>query len=228
MFTLSHLPIEILYLVVDYLDTEDVVLLARLNSWYSYWLSFVLGERMHRFIDQDGWRVHIDILAKSYPANRDNQPTCPFSNELLLLSSYTRIHPVTLMIELKLYPVDQNGIDTAYRPSEPFVLLEEIKTNIDIVAYVTQISSDKRLQYVHQAGTAILSDHQILKSHDTKPRVVLATDFQVRYEVHQDDTEIPTKALLSFGDIQVTPEWWVKQMKKPFNSSPTLVEHQFW
>ena len=59
MFTLSHLPIEILYLITNHLAVEDIVILARLNSWYSYWLSFILGERIHQQIDQEGWRIHV-------------------------------------------------------------------------------------------------------------------------------------------------------------------------
>ncbi|KAI8375708.1 hypothetical protein EDC96DRAFT_304935 [Choanephora cucurbitarum] len=225
MFTLSHLPIEILYLITDHLAVEDIVILARLNSWYSYWLSFILGERIHQQIDQEGWRIHLDILATSYPVNQH-----AFSHELVLLSNYTRISPTTLMIELNLCPVAQNGFDLVYDHASTLELLHQIKTNIDMVAYVAQVSSEKekKLQYVHQAGAAMLSEHQVWK----QSRVVLGSDFHVKYQMRQEDPMLiqhPPKATLSFGQVQISPEWWVKQLnRKTLTDHHELVEHQYW
>ncbi|KAI7905024.1 uncharacterized protein BX663DRAFT_549879 [Cokeromyces recurvatus] len=169
MYTLSSLPIEILYSISNYLDTEDLIVLARLNSWYTYWLSFILSERIEHYVRKEGWRIHIDILAKSYPLQQDTN-TCssfPFSTELLLLSEYSRINRSTLTLEFNLCPIDDVGFDAdvnATQAERSIVLFNEIKTNIDIVAYFAQISPHKRLQHVNQAGATIVNDQTLWQS----------------------------------------------------------------
>lgn len=59
MYKLSSLPIEILYMISEFLDTEDLVTLARLNSWYSYRLSTLISERIYQYVEQEGWRIHV-------------------------------------------------------------------------------------------------------------------------------------------------------------------------
>lgn len=59
MYKLSNLPIEILYIIGDYLDTEDMVTVARLNTWYGYWFSILLSERIADLVKQEGWRIHV-------------------------------------------------------------------------------------------------------------------------------------------------------------------------
>lgn len=58
MYTLSKLPTEILYSIMDHLGTADVITMARLNSWYAYRLSTVMSERISRNVKSDGWRIH--------------------------------------------------------------------------------------------------------------------------------------------------------------------------
>lgn len=59
MYKLSSLPIEILYIITDFLETEDLVTLGRLNTWYGYWISIVLGERIEECVQKEGWRIHV-------------------------------------------------------------------------------------------------------------------------------------------------------------------------
>lgn len=59
MYKLSSLPIEILYIIGGYLDTEDIVAIARLNPWFGYWFSILLGERIADLVRQEGWRIHV-------------------------------------------------------------------------------------------------------------------------------------------------------------------------
>lgn len=61
MYTLSKLPIEILYSIMDHLDTSQVITMARLNSWYAYRLSTVISERISQNVKSDGWRIHVGI-----------------------------------------------------------------------------------------------------------------------------------------------------------------------
>lgn len=62
MYKLSSLPIEILYLVGDFLELQDLVTVGRLNSWYSYLFSIVLGERINDCVKEKGWRIHVSPL----------------------------------------------------------------------------------------------------------------------------------------------------------------------
>jgi hypothetical protein len=62
MYKLSSLPIEILYIIGDYLNIEDMVTIARLNSWYGYWFSILLGERIANSVKQEGWRIHVSLI----------------------------------------------------------------------------------------------------------------------------------------------------------------------
>jgi hypothetical protein len=60
MFRLSRLPIELLYIIGAYLDTDDLLVLARLNNWYGYHMSSLLSERIDHYVKQDGWRIHVN------------------------------------------------------------------------------------------------------------------------------------------------------------------------
>ncbi|KAI8967363.1 hypothetical protein BDF20DRAFT_829651 [Mycotypha africana] len=169
MYRLSELPMEILYTIMECLSTEDILMMARLNTWYGYHLSWILSERIERHVRQDGWRIHIDILAKTHiqktVATNDNRLklTPPFTEELLLLSEYSGvINPYTLTLEFNLYPVDENGLDTVLHSKQiersNVKRMFRLKTNIDIVAYFAQISTNnRRLQHVNQAGAAAIA-----------------------------------------------------------------------
>ncbi|KAI8084302.1 uncharacterized protein B0P05DRAFT_636022 [Gilbertella persicaria] len=249
MYRLSKLPIEILYHVFSYLDTEDLVTLARMNTWYGYWLSIMLSERIDKNVKNEGWRIHIDILAKSYPSNQSH-PTFPFSTELLLLGEFARINPFTLTVEFKLCPIDEEGLDsiTDATPSDcSIVLFDDIKTNIDIVAYFAQIATSRRLQHVNQAGAAMMSDKKLWYqyNHHTKGSAVMGTGFQVKYDMKETRQEFRklvdafeqhhgklshAPAIISFDRLWVSPEWWVKQIKLPtlWNEQQEGLEHSYW
>ncbi|GAA5798086.1 hypothetical protein HPULCUR_003486 [Helicostylum pulchrum] len=196
MYKLSSLPVEILYLVGDFLDLQDLVTVGRLNSWYSYLFSIILGERINDCVKEKGWRIHIDVLAKSYPSTQNN-PSFPFSTELLLLSEYSKINPVTMTLEFNLCPIDEEGLDAikfATQSERSIVLFNKIKTNIDIVAYFAQISTNRRLQHVNQAGAAIMNDRNLWKQLDAKQSIlgnmaVMGSAFQVQYEMTTENTD---------------------------------------
>lgn len=197
MYKLSSLPIEILYIITDFLEIEDLVTLGRLNTWYGYWISIVLGERIEECVQKEGWRIHIDILSKSYPSN-DNSPSFPFSTELLLLSEYSKINPCTLTLEFNLCPIDEDGLDaikSASQSERSIVLFNKIKTNIDIVAYFAQISMNRRLQHVNQAGAAIMNDKNLWnllmekKSVISSNMAVMGSAFRLQYQVSNDMNE---------------------------------------
>lgn len=59
MYKLSSLPIEILYMISGFLETKDLITLARLNTWFSYRLSPLLSERIYKDVESDGWRIHV-------------------------------------------------------------------------------------------------------------------------------------------------------------------------
>lgn len=61
MYKLSSLPIEILYLIGSHLDIQDLVTLGRLNIWYGYWISVILGERIDTCVKEEGWRIHVSL-----------------------------------------------------------------------------------------------------------------------------------------------------------------------
>ncbi|KAG2213395.1 hypothetical protein INT47_009068 [Mucor saturninus] len=267
MYKLSSLPIEILYLIGDFLEIKDLVALGRLNTWYSYWISIILGERISTSVQREGWRIHIDILAKSYPS--EQTPSFPFSTELLLLSEYSRINPITLTLEFKLCPIDEDGLDavkSATQSERSIVIFNKIKTNIDIVAYFAQISTNRRLQHVNQAGAAIMNDrnlwNQLQDNNDIHGNMaIMGSAFKLGYEMttqnsHKEDMvklietfqkdfdkhknaldassiKKEDSAVISFDKIQVSPEWWIKQMKVPTYGSdekqyPEFTEHGYW
>ncbi|CEP16362.1 hypothetical protein [Parasitella parasitica] len=258
MYKLSSLPIEILYKILDNLDTNDIITMARLNSWFSYRLSTLLGERIEHNVKSDGWRIHIDILAKSYPFSQASS-SFPFPTELLLLSEFSRINPYTLTLEFNLYPIDDDGLDaivSATQSQRSIVLFDKIKTNVDIVAYFAQISTNRRLQHVNQAGAAIMNDRNILssgKEEESSGLAVMGTGFKIQYnltrkiqdkdmlklvdqfkldyEQHKSELDVlclqdESPAVLSFHKVHVSPEWWLKQMKIPSFSSNEQQEPQ--
>ncbi|KAL7308513.1 hypothetical protein PS15m_011707 [Mucor circinelloides] len=257
MYTLSKLPIEILYSIMDHLDTSQVITMARLNSWYAYRLSTVISERISQNVKSDGWRIHIDILAKSYPSHQVN-PSFPFATELLLLSEYSKINPSTLTLQFNLLPIDDDGLDaiqSATRSQRSIVLFDKIKTNVDIVAYFAQISTNRRLQHVNQAGAAIMNDRHLLSSDKEKSgTAIMGAGFKVQYNLtthiqeqdmsklvdqfksdydqHKNKLDIlslqdEAPAVISFDAIHVSPEWWLKQMEIPSYSSYEQQEPQF-
>jgi hypothetical protein len=65
MFKLSKLPLELLYIICEYLDTDDLLVLARLNKWYNYHLAMLLSER----IDPK------DADMKEVPINKERNTT---------------------------------------------------------------------------------------------------------------------------------------------------------
>lgn len=195
--------------------------------------------------------VQIDILAKSYPVHQTN-PSFPFSTEILLLSEYSRINPYTLTLEFNLCPIGEDGLEAikdATLSERSIVLFSRVKTNIDIVAYFAQISTNRRLQHVNQAGAAIVNDNNIRENDNgglavmgcgfkvqydmiTDLRVIkksqdmtkIVEKFQVDYDQHKSETDNlclskESPSVISFNKLQVAPEWWVKQMKIPTYSS---------
>ncbi|KAI8647869.1 hypothetical protein BD408DRAFT_438899 [Parasitella parasitica] len=258
MYKLSSLPLEILYNILDNLDTNDIITVARLNSWFSYRLSTLLGERVDHNVKSDGWRIHIDVLAKSYPSDQANS-SFPFPTELLLLSDFSRINPYTLELEFNLYPIDDDGLDaieSATQSERSIVLLDKIKTNVDIVAYFAQISTNRRLQHVIHAGAAIMNNRTILSSgKDESGSTVMGIDFKIQYkltaklrdkdmlqlvdqfksnyEQHKSELDVlclqdESSAVLSFDKVRVSPEWWLKQMKIPSSNEQQEPQHGYW
>ena len=177
---------------------------------------------------------------------------------MLLLSEFSKINPYTLTLEFNLCPIDEDGldaIDSATRSQRSIVLFDKIKTNVDIVAYFAQISTNRRLQHVNQAGAAIMNDRNLLSSDKEKSGMaVMGTGFKVQYNlttrIHEKDmsklvdqfksdydqhkneldtlslqNELP--AVISFDKIHVSPEWWLKQMEIPSYSSYEQQEPQF-
>lgn len=69
MFKLSELPLELLYIICEHLDTEDLLVLARLNRWYSYHLAKSIGERIDRYVKEEGWRIHVTMLLELTQCN---------------------------------------------------------------------------------------------------------------------------------------------------------------
>lgn len=107
------------------------------------------------------------------------------------MSEYSRINPVTITLEFNLCPIDEEGLDAiknASKSERSIVLFNKIKTNIDIVAYFAQISTNRRLQHVNQAGAAIMNDmylwNQIDKQHTVfGNKAVMGSAFKVQYEM---------------------------------------------
>jgi hypothetical protein len=77
------------------------------------------------------------------------------------------------------------------------------------------------------------------KDNNDQDMVKLIDKFQTDYDQHKCDLdgesslqqEMP--AVVSFDKIQVSPEWWIKQMKVPTYSSdeqqnPIFSEHGYW
>jgi hypothetical protein len=59
MYKLSSLPLEILYCIGEYVPTEDLITLGRLNLWYSYWVASLIADRIASDVQRDGWRIHV-------------------------------------------------------------------------------------------------------------------------------------------------------------------------
>lgn len=185
-------------------------------------------------------------------------PSFPFATELLLLSEYSKINPSTLTLQFNLLPIDDDGLDaiqSATRSQRSIVLFDKIKTNVDIVAYFAQISTNRRLQHVNQAGAAIMNDRHLLSSDKEKSgTAIMGAGFKVQYNLtthiqEQDMSKLVDQfksdydqhknkldvlslqalrpAVISFDAIHVSPEWWLKQMEIPSYSSYEQQEPQF-
>ncbi|CAO3663994.1 unnamed protein product [Rhizopus stolonifer] len=198
MYTLSILPKEILYTIANFLDIHDLVIVARMNSWYGYWLSTVLSHRIKESVEKEGWRINIDVLAKSHPLPKDNIPYFPFSNNLLLLSEFCGVNPVTLKLEFGLCPIDDEGfggIKGAAISEKSLVIFNKITTNINIVAYFAQISSKNTIKSVQQAGSALINDLALWRklsddqhSHGT---TLMKSGFSLSYDLsNQEDPQM--------------------------------------
>lgn len=61
MYRLSILPKEILYTIANFLDIHDLVIVARMNIWYGYWLSTVLSHRIKELVEKEGWRINVSF-----------------------------------------------------------------------------------------------------------------------------------------------------------------------
>lgn len=174
-----------------------------------------------------------------------------------------------MTLEFNLYPIDEDGLDavkSATQSERSIVLFNKIKTNIDIVAYFAQISTNRRLQHVNQAGAAIMNDRSLwdqlkddndihgnmaimgsafklkyevtTKNNDKECMVKLVETFQNDFEKHKNTLDPSSlrkedSAVISFDKIQVSPEWWIKQMKVPTYGSdekqyPEFTEHGYW
>lgn len=204
-------------------------------------------------------------MAKSYPIQSPISSQLPYSAELLLLGEYARINPYTLTLEFSLYPLDEEGfgpVKTATQSDRSTVLFNRIKTNIDIVAYFAQISSNRQLQYITNTGTSLMNDknlwRQLSDSDHHLGMTVMGSGFKIQYNMskpipNQDqqvvidsfknvynkhfkgicDIELDNNAaIISFDKLRVSPEWWIKQMDMPLDSSSNmeqeLAEHCFW
>lgn len=185
-------------------------------------------------------------------------PSFPFATELLLLSEYSKINPSTLTLQFNLLPIDDDGLDaiqSATRSQRSIVLFDKIKTNVDIVAYFAQISTNRRLQHVNQAGAAIMNDRHLLSSDKEKAgTAIMGAGFKVQYNLtthiqeqdmfklvdqfksdydqHKNKLDVlslqdEAPAVISFDAIHVSPEWWLKQMEIPSYSSYEQQEPQF-
>ncbi|KAI8980923.1 hypothetical protein BDB01DRAFT_796114 [Pilobolus umbonatus] len=257
MTELSRLPIEIIYTICTYLPDKELVKLARMNAWYGYWLSPLLGERMRHYVENEGWRIHIDVLANFNPlVDESSFFSYRFSKELLLLTEFTGIDPHTLSLEFKLCPIDNEGLDCVKDPKETdvsLVLYNNVKSNINILAYFTQISTSdkKRLRHVNQAGITAMDDRTLWNiladKHDYQGMAAICPSFRTGYTITQDLSDdmvaladgfketyrkntvgFPHKeytpqsnqvhdnledpAIISFERVEVSPEWWIRQM----------------
>lgn len=182
----------------------------------------------------------------------------PYSTELLLLGEYARINPYTLTIEFSLCPIDEEGLDPmegATQNERSIVLFNQIKTNIDIVAYFAQITSTRKLQSVNHAGGAIMNDKNLWEHFSINQHysgvAVMGSGFNVQYDMSKPQTsqdklvdgytlnynkhfkevcsiENEQPSIISFDRIRVSPEWWIKQLKVPNNLEPDYSEIGFW
>ncbi|KAI9276149.1 hypothetical protein BY458DRAFT_532917 [Sporodiniella umbellata] len=245
MYTLSALPQEILNTIVDFLEIKDLVSLARTNYWYKYWLSTALGKRIKEFEEKDGWRINIDILAKSHPLSKNMSPS-QFSNSLLLLSKFCTVDPATLSIEFDLYPVDEEGLGPlkdAGVGDRSLAIFDKITTNINIVAYFAQISSGKSLKFINQAGSALINDvalwRKLAVEKSSQGVALMKSGFSLSYNLSnqenmqmskvieqykseynrlkptQTDLQGKIPATVCFEKVHVSPEFWAKQMEGP-------------
>lgn len=102
-----------------------------------------------------------------------------------------------MTLEFNLCPIDEDGLDAikhATQSERSIVLFNKIKTNIDIVAYFAQISTNRRLQHVNQAGAAIMNDRSLWKQLDNKQSIVgymavMGLAFQVQYEMSKENSD---------------------------------------
>lgn len=174
-----------------------------------------------------------------------------------------------MTLEFNLCPIDEDGLDaikSATQSERSIILFNKIKTNIDIVAYFAQISTNRRLQHVNQAGAAIMNDRSLwdqlkdnnvihgnmaimgsafklqyemaTENNDKQDMVKLIEKFQNDYDKHKNGLDVSSlkmedSAVISFDKIQVSPEWWIKQMKVPTYSNderqyPEFTEHGYW
>ncbi|KAI8882991.1 hypothetical protein K501DRAFT_250376 [Backusella circina FSU 941] len=195
MFKLSSLPLEILYYIGGYVPTEDLITLGRLNLWYSYWVSSLIADRIANDVQKDGWRIHVDILSTSHPKDDSISSGFPFSIEMLLLSEFIRINPITLGLEFKLCPLEENGFDskTSAVPSESSVVIfDKINTNINILAFFAQIPKNvevRELEHINHAGASVVDANSLMKEmkeggQSTKDGVInMGLEFNVEYGV---------------------------------------------
>lgn len=80
---------------------------------------------------------------------------------------------------------------SASQSERSIVLFDKVKTNIDIVAYFAQISINRRLQHVNQAGAALINDRDLWKQFRQNllhgKMAVMGSAFKVQYRMIQKD-----------------------------------------
>ncbi|KAI8876171.1 hypothetical protein K501DRAFT_262614 [Backusella circina FSU 941] len=210
MYQLSKLPLEVLYSIFDFLEFNDLITLGRLNTWYSYKVSTTITERVIQHIQQDGWRVHMNILATSHPPRKTrSSPYVSFSSELGLLSDFIRINPVSLMLEFKLYPLNGDGMDykeDIQDDERSLVIFKNIKTNISLVSYFAQVSHNdqhaKRLQQINQAGSAMMNNDDQLWTRLNRhgETVMMGIGLEVGYNVSNENLDIAQNKIIKFKE----------------------------
>ena len=99
-------------------------------------------------------------------------------------------------------------------------------------------SSDKEKSGMAVMGTGFKVQYNLTTRIQEKDMSKLVDQFKSDYDQHKNELDVLSlqnelPAVISFDKIQVSPEWWLKQMEIPSYSSyeqqePQFLEHGYW
>jgi hypothetical protein len=150
---------------------------------------------------------------------------------MLLLSEFISINPITLGLEFKLCPLEENGFDSKLSavPSESSVVIfDKINTKINILAFFAQIPKNveaRELEHINHAGASVVDANSLVKEmkeegQSTKDGTInMGIEFNMEYGMSPITEELQHDQSLE-EKIQIFKKAYHRHMKADTTSCP--------